>query len=88
MWLPLPDKPGCWLVNTECGKEMFVNVTESDGLLIATVPLFSVLDGIGRKSKINVMIFVSNSDSKFVKGWSWREIVVPDVCPNFDVEMD
>lgn len=66
MWLPLPDKPGWWLVLTECGKEMFVNVTESDGLLIATVPPFSV----------------------FVKSWSWREIVVPDVCPNFDVEMD
>lgn len=87
-WLRVPDKRGWWIAEPPCGHQMFVFADMmDDGHLVSFIPMSSLSCGSVEDAGDGLIVkFDGSNPPEAMKDWQWKEIEIPSVCPNFDVE--
>lgn len=89
MWLRSPDKEGWWLVEVPGYGELFVFTSQWDNGLAFSVPIGAVSEILREMGSGGMAwIYMEDEVPDRIKGWGWKEIMIPDECPVFDMESE
>lgn len=84
-WVDEPDQPGYWIADIPGFGDSPILKLEDDGVgnLIFWIAK-SIYHG---DTEMGGSVLIRSEDPK-VCGWWWKELVVPDFCPEFDTKDD